>query len=125
MNGLINAGQEPHPGIRALKYMQQPVQFDWDPKRPRALQLTNRYDFTELDETYELRWSIQEEGTILKQGVIDLPCPTTTCQHNRNTPRKPPHYRLQKRTLAQPFPTCSPTPLPFWEKRTPTCFPTI
>lgn len=73
MNGLINAGQEPHPGIRALKYMQQPIHFDWDPKRPRALQLTNRYDFTELDETYELRWSIQKEGRILKQGAIDLP----------------------------------------------------
>ncbi|CAI8364429.1 MAG: Beta-galactosidase [Opitutia bacterium UBA7350] len=73
MNGLIGADWKPHPGARSLKFMQQPVSFDWDPRKPSALKLTNRYDFTKLDENFELCWSIQEEGTILRSGNIDLP----------------------------------------------------
>ncbi|NCG09335.1 MAG: DUF4981 domain-containing protein, partial [Verrucomicrobia bacterium] len=73
MNGLINADGHPRPGARALKYMQQPVRFDWDSSTPDKLQLTNRYDFTDLNEVLELHWSIQQTGNIQRRGKIELP----------------------------------------------------
>lgn len=73
MNGLISANWHPHPGARALKFMQQPVRLQWDATAPHKLRITNRYDFTRLNEQVELNWSIQEEGSVLHQGKIELP----------------------------------------------------
>ena len=73
MNGLISANWHPHPGARALKFMQQPLRLQWDATTAHKLRITNRYDFTRLNEQVELYWSIQEEGAVLHQGKIDLP----------------------------------------------------
>lgn len=70
MNGLISADWIPHPGLRALKFVQQPVKVEM---REGALSLTNRYDFLDLADELELVWSVSEEGRVVREGTLSLP----------------------------------------------------
>lgn len=71
MNGLLSADWSPHPGIRTLKYFQQPVEVERDGKR--GLKLRNRYDFTNLADVLKLKWELVEEGKVLASGEAKLP----------------------------------------------------
>jgi beta-galactosidase len=71
MNGLLSADWTPHPGIRTLKYFQQPVAVERDGKR--GLKVTNRYDFTNIADVVKLEWSLVEEGTVIESGSELLP----------------------------------------------------
>ena len=73
MNGLINADGVPHPGLRALKYIQQPANFKWVEGTQPAFKITNRYDFTDLADIAYLEWSLLEEGNVVETGVVELP----------------------------------------------------
>ena len=72
MNGLLAADWSTRPGLRALKRVQQPVAIELS-NEGAALTLTNRYDFTDLGEVLTLHWSVQEEGEVLRAGVVSLP----------------------------------------------------
>lgn len=72
MNGLISADWTPHPGLRALKFAQQPVAVTLG-ENGESISVLNRYDFTNLADVLVLYWELSEEGMILKSGTIDLP----------------------------------------------------
>nr|WP_238710320.1 glycoside hydrolase family 2 TIM barrel-domain containing protein [Oceanipulchritudo coccoides] len=72
MNGMVGADGTPHPGLRALKFVQQPVKVEWqDPGI--ALLITNRYDFSNLADKLVLHWSITEDGFVVNNGTLELP----------------------------------------------------
>jgi beta-galactosidase len=73
MNGLISSDWTPHPGLRALKFVQQPVFIEQVSGKRTKLNITNRYDFIDISDRVELLWEISEEGTILRSGRLQLP----------------------------------------------------
>jgi beta-galactosidase len=74
MNGLVDANWQAHPGLLTLKYFQQPIAAKLlkDQGNPR-LELTNRYDFSNLNDEIILHWEIQEEGVLSRKGILELP----------------------------------------------------
>jgi beta-galactosidase len=70
MNGLVGADWKPHPGLLALKHMIQPGNAVLDDDR---LVLSNRLDFTKLEDLVEVFWQLTEEGTEIARGKLDLP----------------------------------------------------
>ena len=72
MNGLIAADWSPHPGLRALKYVQQPVRVELSGDGTR-ITIHNRYDFTDLSDVLDLHWELSQEGEILRRGMLELP----------------------------------------------------
>ncbi|MDQ8199444.1 glycoside hydrolase family 2 TIM barrel-domain containing protein [Pelagicoccus enzymogenes] len=73
MNGLIDADWGTRPGLRALKYVQQPVKSTWANRENGILRIENRRDFTDLSELLVLHWSVTEEGTLVRQGMLEIP----------------------------------------------------
>ena len=73
MNGLISSDWIPHPGLRALKFVQQPVLIQQVNGKRAKLNITNRYDFIDISDRVELLWEISEEGTVLRSGRLELP----------------------------------------------------
>ena len=73
MNGLIDASGKPHPGLRALKHIQQPASIEFVSGKQPTLKITNRYDFTDLSEVAYLEWTLLEEGNVVKTGTMELP----------------------------------------------------
>ncbi len=73
MNGLISADGTVHPGLRALKHLQQPVKAALVPGATPRLSLTNRYDFNNLADELVLQWTLTEEGRVLRRGTLALP----------------------------------------------------
>ena len=72
MNGLLAADWTARPGLRALKYVQQPVKVELNAE-DGSLSLLNRYDFTDLAEVVTLHWTVGKEGVLLRSGTITLP----------------------------------------------------
>jgi len=74
MNGLIDASWQPHPGLVALKHYQQPLAAKLNTGKGKPqLELTNRYDFSDLKDNIFLHWELLEEGLLLREGTISLP----------------------------------------------------
>ena len=72
MNGLISSDWTPHPGVRALKFVQQSVKVELADDG-KSITLLNRYDFTNLADAMTLDWAVSEEGTIVRTGSIKVP----------------------------------------------------
>lgn len=72
MNGLINADWTPHPGLRALKFVQQPLAVMLD-ENGGSISVLNRYDFTNLADVLVLHWEHSKEGKVLGSGTMALP----------------------------------------------------
>lgn len=73
MNGLLSADWTPHPGLRALKYVQQPVKVELVDAFIPALKITNRYESLDPARELVLEWTVHEEGIPLRSGTLDLP----------------------------------------------------
>ena len=73
MNGLINADYKPFPALTALKYYHQPAHFKWSAQQPDELELTNRYDFTDLSTVAHLSWQLWSTDGVLAAGKVALP----------------------------------------------------
>lgn len=72
MNGLIAADWTPHPGLKALKYVMQPVKVTLSDDG-KSLLVLNRYDFTNLQDHCILVWSLSEEGKLVDSGQLEMP----------------------------------------------------
>jgi beta-galactosidase len=73
MNGLISSDWTPHPGLRTLKYFQQPVKVELEASGRPGLVLTNRHDFIDIADELTLEWTLSEEGRVIRTGRLDLP----------------------------------------------------
>lgn len=72
MNGLISAGQEPHPGTGAMKWLQRNIHVspvDW---AAGTVTLRNGFDFTTLGKNVSNHWKIEADGVPVAQGCFPL-----------------------------------------------------
>lgn len=68
-DGLFAADRTPHPQAYELKKVYQYIHFEPVPFSARAVKITNRYDFTNLDQ-YIFHWTIKADGKIISEGKI-------------------------------------------------------
>lgn len=71
MNGLLAADTRPHPGLNALKHMQQPIAATYDGKG--QLTLTNHMDFLNLKGQLRILWTKIQDGEVIAKGSIPTP----------------------------------------------------
>ncbi len=71
MNGLVSADRTPHPGLTAIKYNYQYVQVDSVDTESGVFKVTNRYDFSRLDDKLSAKWSLIKNGEQLASGNLD------------------------------------------------------
>lgn len=66
-DGLFDAARHPHPQAFELKKVYQPVSFSTVGFAGNTIRLTNRTDFTDLN-NYELQWFIKADGKLIASG---------------------------------------------------------
>ena len=70
MNGLLDAAQNPHPGLAAIKYWYRYAHVEAVDLAAFRFRLTNWYDFSYLDEHLGGRWTLMENGVVKQSGVL-------------------------------------------------------
>lgn len=91
-DGLFTAARTPHPQAYEFKKVVQPVTFSTVPMSANQIRVTNRYDFTGLDQL-DFSWFVTRDGKRVAEGkldrvqvepqgekVITLPLPATDSQ---------------------------------------------
>jgi len=67
-NGLVTADRIPHPALEEVKKVFQYVEFKL---KGNVLELTNKYDFTNLD-NYTFKWILKADGISVKEGSFNI-----------------------------------------------------
>jgi len=70
MNGLISAGQVPHPGAYAMKYLQRNVHVSPDNLKVGTVKIKNWHDFTRLSDAVTGMWKVEGNGRQIAEGRI-------------------------------------------------------
>lgn len=70
MNGLLDSGQQPHPGLFAMKYLQRQVEVEPVDLAAGTVRVRNRYDHTALSERVTGAWKIEADGVSLASGTL-------------------------------------------------------
>ena len=70
MNGLIDAGQEPHPGLFAMKYLQRNVHVEPADLKVGQVKIRNWFDFTTLGDAVSGHWKIEANGKQVAEGKV-------------------------------------------------------
>lgn len=71
-NGLVAADRSLHPHIWEVKKVYQNIHFESVPFTANKIKVTNRFDFTTLD-NYQLSWAVEAEGETVKSGTMNFP----------------------------------------------------
>ncbi|MCD8176535.1 MAG: DUF4981 domain-containing protein [Tannerellaceae bacterium] len=71
INGIVTPDRAVTPKLLEVKKVYQYIKFSFD-RDTRTLKLTNKYDFTDLDDFY-LEWLLLKDGDVVEQGQMDLP----------------------------------------------------
>ncbi len=92
LNGVFGSDRTPNPHAWECKHVFQPVAIKIAEEKPSAIELTNRFTFTNLQQ-YELRWSQSKNGTVTQSGtlpaqdiaagtsaVVSVPCTTSNLE---------------------------------------------
>jgi len=72
MNGLINPDRTPHPSLYEVKKVYQYIKFQAEDLENGELEITNGYDFIDLD-NFELYWEVMADGEIVQSGTVPTP----------------------------------------------------
>ncbi len=72
MNGLVNPDRTPHPSLFEVKKVYQYIKFKPEDLENGKVELTNGYDFINLDD-FTLQWEVMAEGQIVQSGTIPTP----------------------------------------------------
>ncbi|WP_264556066.1 glycoside hydrolase family 2 TIM barrel-domain containing protein [Halocatena marina] len=81
-NGLVDADRVPRPELWQLKKAHQPVRLRGADLAAGLVEVTNRYNFTNLS-ALETQWQLRAGGDTLQQGSLDIelePNDTTTVE---------------------------------------------
>ncbi len=70
MNGLIDAGQHPHPGLYAHKYLQRNVHVSPVDLTAGTFKIRNWFDFTTLGKKVSSHWKIEAGGVVVAEGNL-------------------------------------------------------
>lgn len=80
MNGIVDPARNPKPALWEVKHIYQPVVITGKNLGVGEIELSNWYDFTNLNEL-NIFWELQEDGRILQKGQldpVDLPAAKST-----------------------------------------------
>ncbi len=75
LNGIVGPDLAPHPGAWEVKQVQAPVRFAAGRLADGCLLVANRYHGLDLSHL-DIEWSLLENGTVIKQGVLNSPLKT-------------------------------------------------
>lgn len=70
IDGLVSPDRQPHTGLLELKKVIAPIRIESEQVSSGVFKLTNLYDFIDLSHVV-LHWSVEREGALVQQGVID------------------------------------------------------
>lgn len=70
MNGIVDPARNPKPALWEVKKIYQPFVITGKDLNRGEIELTNWYDFTNLNE-FNIFWQLQEDGRVLQQGQLD------------------------------------------------------
>lgn len=71
-NGLVLADRGLKPHIWEVKKVYQNIDFQPIPFSNNMVEVFNRFYFSDLS-SYELKWSLEENGEVIESGLIDFP----------------------------------------------------
>jgi beta-galactosidase len=71
MNGLVAVDRTPHPGLYALKYHYQNVKVEPVALAAGKLKLTNRFDFSVLNQLLQGQWQLVKDGKVIDDGWLN------------------------------------------------------
>ena len=69
IDGLLFPDRTPSPGLTEFAKIIEPIRIDADPS---GLRVSNHYDFTDTGHL-EFTWVLEDEGTAVARGVLDVP----------------------------------------------------
>jgi len=72
LNGLVFPDRSIHPGLIEVKRAYQYIGFEPVPFTVNRVMITNKYDFTGLDE-FDIRWRLEAGGRVVGRGTIEAP----------------------------------------------------
>jgi len=72
INGLVSPDRSIHPGLIEVKKVYQYIGFGPFNKETNTLRITNKYDFTDL-ENFDIKYELTENGIVLADGTIRAP----------------------------------------------------
>ncbi|MEJ2108762.1 MAG: glycoside hydrolase family 2 TIM barrel-domain containing protein [Acidobacteriota bacterium] len=70
MNGLVSADRIAHPGLWAIKYVYSNLHASAVDLNSGVIEIENRFDFINPEETVECRWEVKSEGEVLAGGTL-------------------------------------------------------
>ena len=70
-NGLVTASRELNPHIHEVKKIYQPINIEIVPMSNSSIEITNRYNFINLD-LYDFTWAIESEGKVVQEGEFKV-----------------------------------------------------
>jgi len=70
MNGVIGAGNQPHPGAFAFKYVQQPLDTKATDAANGLVSIHNRNFFKTWGADIKAAWSLTADGKVIQSGVL-------------------------------------------------------
>lgn len=71
-NGLVAADRSLHPHIWEVKKVYQNIAFEPVPFSANRIKVTNRFDYTTLD-NYQLAWAVETNGETVASGKMNFP----------------------------------------------------
>ncbi len=72
INGLVWPDRTPHPGLAEVNKVYQYIGFDAVNLPGGVINITNKYDFTNLSE-FNFEWEVVVDGTTLQSGKLTVP----------------------------------------------------
>lgn len=73
MNGVVNADRVEKPAMAVIRHIHQPLDVGSFDEAAGALELTNRYAFTNPEEMLVGTWIVTEDGAELSRGSLPAP----------------------------------------------------
>ena len=70
MNGLIDTGRKPHPGLFTLRHMQRNLHVTGFNRASKKVTIKNTFDFINPAKTVEGRWTVEANGKPVAQGIL-------------------------------------------------------
>lgn len=69
LNGIVDPSRNPKPALWEVKKVFQPIKITPSDLENGKVEVTNQHDFTNLDK-FIIRWELQEDGEVIKQGIL-------------------------------------------------------
>ncbi len=71
-DGLCSPTLEPHTSIFSLKKAMEPLQIAWKDAEKHEILLTNRMDFRNFADIFDLTYEVKDGDTVLQSGKLDI-----------------------------------------------------